>query len=157
MAARGDAPDSTLPPCPECGAGRPPGEGPCPRCGSAVSVGRSGEPDVRNRDLEPYTALLYIGRLFKVLSVLIVLAMFGELALGVLLEGSDSLGTFLGETMRLLALAGLLWAGGDIVRLMIHAGHDLRLSRILLGRISAHFHRSSSAPAPSQRDGRRAS
>ncbi|HEY7511036.1 MAG TPA: hypothetical protein VIG50_12330, partial [Vicinamibacteria bacterium] len=61
------------------------------------------------------------------------------------------------EAMRLLALAGLLWAGGDIVRLVIDAGHDVRLSRILLGRISAHFQRPSTAPAPSQRDGRRAS
>ena len=120
-------------------------------------LSRSRESHVRNRDLEPYTALLYIGRLFKVLSVLIVLAMFGELALGVMLEGSESLGTFLGEMMRLLALAGLLWAGGDIVRLVIDGGHDLRVSRILLGRISARFHPSSSAPAPSQRDGRRAS
>jgi hypothetical protein len=118
---------------------------------------RSREPHVRNRDLEPYTALLYIGRLFKVLSGLIVVSMAAELALGVRLEGSESLGTFLGEAMRLLALAGLLWAGGDIVRLVIDAGHDVRTSRILLGRISAHFQRPSTAPAPSQRDGRRAS
>jgi hypothetical protein len=118
---------------------------------------RNRDPHVRNSDLEPYTALLYIGRLFKVLSILIVLAMVGELVVGVLIDGSESLGTFLGETMRLLALAGLLWAGGDIVRLVIDAGHDLRLSRILLGRISAHFHRPNTAPAPSQRDGRRAS
>ena len=122
-----------------------------------MAAGRKREPHVRNDDLEPYTALLYIGRLFKVLSVLIVLAMFGELALGVLLEGSGSLGTFLGEAMRLLALAGLLWAGGEFVRLVIDAGHDLRLSRILLGRVSAHFHRPSAAPAPRQRDDRRAS
>ena len=122
-----------------------------------MAADRSPDTHVRNRDLEPYTALLYIGRLFKVLSVLIVLAMLGELALGVLLEGSESLGTFLGESMRLLALAGLLWAGGDIVRLVIDVGHDMRVSRILLGRISAHFQRPHTAPAPSQRDGRRAS
>jgi hypothetical protein len=124
-----------------------------------LSVARREDPQVRNSDLEPYTALLYIGRLFKVLSVLIVLTMMGELVLGVILEGTSSLGTFLGEAMRLFALAGLLWAGGDIVRLMIDAGHDLRLSRILLGRISTRFAHPSapSAPASTQRDGRRAS
>jgi hypothetical protein len=144
--------------CPACGAHRPAGDRPCPACG--IGAARREEPHVRDSDLEPYTALLYIGRLFKVLSVLIVVAMVGELVLGVILEGSSSLGTFLGEAMRLVALAGLLWAGGDIVRLIIAAGHDLRMSRILLGRISTRFQDPSSAPsAPvsSERDGRRAS
>jgi hypothetical protein len=148
--------DAEGPRCPGCGARRPAGDGPCPACGMAAA--RREDPHVRTSDLEPYTALLYIGRLFKVLSVLIVLALVGELVLGVALEGSGTLGTFLGEAMRLLALAGLLWAGGDIVRLMIDAGHDLRMSRILLGRISALWPRpASSASAPGQRDGRRAS
>jgi hypothetical protein len=142
--------------CPGCGARRAAADEPCVACGMAAA--RREEPHVRTSDLEPYTALLYIGRLFKVLSILIVLALVGELVLGVVLEGSGSLGTFLGEAMRLLALAGLLWAGGDIVRLIIHAGHDLRMSRILLGRIGTRLQRpSSSAPAASQRDGRRAS
>jgi hypothetical protein len=122
-----------------------------------VATNRDTALEVRTSDLEPYIALLYIGRLFKVLSGLIVLAMVGELALGAFLDGSETVGTFLGESMRLLALAGLLWAGGASVRLMIDAGHDMRMSRILLGRISARFQRASTAPAPSQRDGRRAS
>jgi hypothetical protein len=155
MAVRRDANEPSPSRCPACGAALDQPGHPCPYCG--VTPARSREPHVRTDDLEPYTALRYIGGLFKVLSVLIVVAMLAELALGVLLEGSESLGTFLGETMRLIALAGLLWAGGDIVRLMIDAGHDLRVSRILLGRISTRFHRPSTAPAPSQRDGRRAS
>jgi hypothetical protein len=157
MAAWSDK-ETAGPVCPGCGARRAPDEERCPACG--IAVVRRDQTHVRTSDLEPYTALLYIGRLFKVLSVLIVLAMLGELVLGVILEGSSSLGTFLGEAMRLLALAGLLWAGGDIVRLMIDAGHDLRMSRILLGRISTRFQRPSSAPsapATTQRDGRRAS
>jgi len=142
--------------CPGCGARRAAADEPCPACG--MEAVRRAEPHVRTSDLEPYTALRYIGRLFKVLSVLIVVALVGELVLGVVLEGSGSLGTFLGEGMRLLALAGLLWAGGDIVRLMIDAGHDVRMSRILLGRIGTRWQRpSSSAPAPRPRDGRRAS
>lgn len=154
MAVWRDAREAAEPLCPGCGARRTEPDGPCAACGMAAA--RREEPHVRTSDLEPYTALLYIGRLFKVLSILIVVALVGELVLGVILEGSASLGTFLGEAVRLLALAGLLWAGGDIVRLMIDAGHDLRMSRILLGRISTRLQLPSSAPA-SQRDGRRAS
>ena len=154
MAVWHDAQEAVEALCPGCGARRTDGEGACPSCGMAPA--RREDAHVRTRDLEPYTALLYIGRLFKVLSVLIVVALVGELVLGVILEGSGTLGTFLGEAMRLLALAGLLWAGGDIVRLVIDAGHDVRMSRILLGRISTRFQRPQSAPA-SQRDGRRAS
>jgi hypothetical protein len=141
--------------CPGCGARRAEPFGPCPGCGMAPA--RREEPHVRTSDLEPYTALLYIGRLFKVLSILIVVALVGELVVGALLEGSASLGTFLGEAMRLLALAGLLWSGADIVRLLIDAGHDLRVSRILLGRLGTRLERPSTAPASQQRDGRRAS
>ena len=157
MSAWGDGNEPVGSICPGCGARRSP-DGPCPACG--IGAARRDEPHVRDTDLEPYTALRYIGRLFKVLSILIVVALVGELVLGVILEGSASLGTFLGEAMRLLALAGALWAGGDIVRLVIGAGHDLRMSRILLGRISTRFQRPSSAPsapASDQRDGRRAS
>src|SRR5688500_12487172 len=134
MAVRRDANESSPPPpppCAACGSALEHPDRPCPSCGAAPA--RSRAPHIRTDDLEPYTALRYIGRLFKVLSVLIVVAMLAELALGVLLEGSESLGTFMGETMRLIALAGLLWAGGDIVRLVIDGGHDLRMSRILLG------------------------
>jgi hypothetical protein len=155
MAVSRDASDPAERTCSRCGAAEADPDAPCAACGA--SPARREPAPVRDRDLEPYTALLYIGRLFKVLSILIAVALVGELALGLLVEGSESLGTFLGEAMRLLALAGLLWAGGDIVRLMIDAGHDLRVSRILLGRISTRFRDSSSAPAPRQRDGRRAS
>jgi hypothetical protein len=146
------AADETL--CPACGSRRPGPDAACPVCG--LSPARREERPIRDTDLEPYTALLYIGRLFKVLSGLIVFALLGELVLGAILEGTAAVGTFLGEAMRLVALAGLLWAGGDIVRLIIDAGHDLRMSRILLGRIHTRLSHPSSAPAP-QRDSRRAS
>jgi len=34
-----------------------------------------------------------------------------------------------------------MWSGGDITILLIDAGHDLRVARILLGRINAALHR----------------
>ena len=41
----------------------------------------------------------------------------------------------------MLVLAGLMWGGGDLTLLLIDAGHDLRVARILLGRINAELHR----------------
>ena len=41
---------------------------------------------VREEDLEPYVALRYIARLFKVLAALIVVMLLGEVALGVIID-----------------------------------------------------------------------
>jgi hypothetical protein len=100
---------------------------------------------VREEDLEPYVALRYIARLFKVLAALIVVMLIGEVALGVMIDGRSSLATLLGEATRLLVMAGMLWAAGDIAVLLVDAGHDLRVTRILLGRIAA---RVEDAPRP---------
>ena len=94
---------------------------------------------VREEDLEPYVALRYIARLFKVLAALIVVMLLGEVALGVMIDGRSSLTTLLGEATRLLVMAGMLWAAGDIPVLLVDAGHDLRVTRILLGRVAARL------------------
>jgi hypothetical protein len=96
---------------------------------------------VRTADLEPYVALRYIAKLFKVLAALIMIMLLGEVVLGLVIDGRASVTTLLGEATRLLVLAGMLWAAGDIAVLMVDAGHDLRVARILLGRINAQMHR----------------
>jgi hypothetical protein len=96
--------------------------------------------EVRTEDLEPYVALRYIARLFKVLAVLMLIMLLGEVITGIVTSGIQAFMTLLGEATRLLVLAGLLWAGGDITILLIDAGHDLRVARILLGRINAAMH-----------------
>jgi hypothetical protein len=50
------------------------------------------------------------------------------------IDGTAALVTLIGEGTRLLVMAGLLWAGGDLTFSLIDAGHDLRVARILLGR-----------------------
>ena len=55
---------------------------------------------------------------------------------GLLTEGGAALMTLIGEATKLLVIAGLMWGGGDITILLIDAGHDLRVARILLGRIN---------------------
>lgn len=104
---------------------------------------------VREEDLEPYVALRYIARLFKVLAVLIVVMLVGEVALGVMIDGRSSLTTLLGEATRLLVMAGMLWAAGDIAVLLVDAGHDLRVTRILLGRVAKRLEAEPAAAAPS--------
>ena len=130
--------------CPECGADRPDPSKPCEQCG-APAVQRAGEKrtteeEVRDQDLEPYVTLRYIARLFKVLAVLMVVMLIGEVVTGLATSGVAALMTLLGEATRFLVLAGLMWSGGDITVLLIDAGHDLRVARILLGRINAALH-----------------
>ncbi|HKB80785.1 MAG TPA: hypothetical protein VKH35_13815 [Thermoanaerobaculia bacterium] len=95
------------------------------------------EEEVRDQDLEPYVTLRYIARLFKILAILMVLMLIGEVVTGLATSGTAALMTLLGEATQLLVIAGLMWAGGDITILLIDAGHDLRVARILLGRINA--------------------
>ena len=129
--------------CPECGAPRPDPSRVCPACGAPpMRAGdkRTLDNEVRTEDLEPYVALRYIARLFKILAVLMLIMLLGEVVTGVVTSGVAAFMTLLGEATRLLVLAGLLWAGGDITILLIDAGHDLRVARILLGRINAAMH-----------------
>ena len=130
--------------CPECGNKRDDFDTVCPACGAPPGPRREpgAESDgIRTTDLEPYVTLRYIARLFKVLAVLMGLMMIGEVVTGLVLDGRSALPTLLGESTRLLVLGGLLWAGGDFALLLIDAGHDLRVARILLGRINAELHR----------------
>jgi hypothetical protein len=130
--------------CPECGTRRADSSQPCPTCvAAAIRPGdkRGHEEEVRDEDLEPYITLRYIARLFKILAVLMVVMLIGEVVTGLATEGQAALITLLGEATRLLVLAGLMWGGGDMTRLMINAGHDVRVARILLGRINAELHK----------------
>ena len=132
--------------CPECGSERTDFTKVCPACGAPpASELRQGEGEggggVRGHDLEPYITLRYIAKLFKVLAVLIIVMLVGEVVTGLLIDGTSAAVTLLGEGTRLLVMAGLLWAGGDLALLLIDAGHDIRVARILLGRINAQMHR----------------
>ena len=133
--------------CPECGTIRTNPSEVCPTCGAAPIVAgdhRGRVEEVRTEDLEPYVTLRYIARLFKILAILMLVMLIGEVVTGLVTEGQAALLTLLGEATRLLVLAGLMWGGGDITVLLVDAGHDLRVARILLGRINAALHRDES-------------
>lgn len=92
--------------------------------------------EVRASDIEPYTGLRYLSKLFRFMAVILLLLLVAEVATGVYTQGSASIPTLLGEASRLVVLAGVLWGTGDLAHLLIDVGHDVRAGRILIARIA---------------------
>ena len=96
---------------------------------------------VRDDDLEPHEGLRYIARLFKALAILLIFMLLAEVIIGLQQDGLPALGGLLVEATRLIVFAGFLWAAGDLAVLLIESNHDLRASRILLGRLNGRMER----------------
>ena len=90
---------------------------------------------VRQSDIEPYTALRWLGTLFKAAAVFLAVALIGEFIAGLKFHGAGALADLLGQLARTIVLAVVLWGGGDLVRLLIQLGNDVRAERILLSRL----------------------
>lgn len=99
------------------------------------------EATVRDEDLEPHEGLRYIARLFKVLAVLLLLMLIFEVVIGLVQRGGDAVATLVVEATRLIVFAGFLWGAGDIALMLIESNHDLRATRILLGRLNTKMQR----------------
>lgn len=93
---------------------------------------------VRASDIEPYTGLRYLSKLFRVMAIVLVLLLAAEVITGLISQGSAALPTLLAEASKLIVSAALLWASGDLAILLIDVGHDVRATRILLGRQTTH-------------------
>lgn len=90
---------------------------------------------IRSTDLEPYTGLRWTATLFKAAAVFIFVALAAEFVAGLRMAGAAALPDLLGSTARTAVLAVVLWGGGDLVRLIVDMGHDLRAERILMVRL----------------------
>jgi hypothetical protein len=98
---------------------------------------------VRQSDIEPYTALRWVGTLFKAAAVFLAVAILGEFIANLRFHGTAALPELLGNLARTAVLAVVLWGGGDLVKLLIQLGNDVRAERILLSRL---VHRTPTLP-----------
>jgi hypothetical protein len=96
---------------------------------------------VRQEDLEPHEGLRYVARLFKVLAVLLILMLIFEVVIGLVQQGAAAIPTLVVEATRLIVFAGFLWGGGDLALMLIESNHDLRATRILMGRVNGKLQR----------------
>lgn len=110
---------------------------------------------VREDDLEPFSALRYIARLFKILAALLLLLLVAEVVLGLTAGGTAALPGLLVDATRLLVFAAFLWAGGDLALMLVESNHDLRATRILVGRLHHEIEalRRQSRPGPGPEPG----
>ena len=97
------------------------------------------EARVREEDLEPHAGLRYVARLFKILAILLILMLIAEIVIGLTQQGSAAVGTLLVEATRTIVFAGLLWGVGDMALMLIESNHDLRATRILVGRVNMNL------------------
>jgi hypothetical protein len=104
---------------------------------------------VRSADLEPYIGLGYLSKLFKLMAGVLLLLLVAEVVTGLVAQGTAAIVTLLGEASRLIVLAGLLWGSGDLALLLIDIGHDVRATRILLGRQALHEEQAHTKREPS--------
>ena len=97
---------------------------------------RTPQMDVRDEDLEPHAGLRYIARMFKILALLLILLLAAEIVIGLVQQGNAAIPRLLIEATRLIVFAGLLWGAADMGLMLIESNHDLRATRILVGRLN---------------------
>jgi hypothetical protein len=138
--------------CPVCYEARPDLSTPCPNCGAPpLGPADPGAPrgetrrsatdaimQVRATDLEPYIGLRYLSKLFRLIAIILVIVLIAEVITGLVRYGSQTIPQLVGEASRLIVFAALLWGVGDLAILVIDVGHDIRATRILVGRQAAH-------------------
>lgn len=96
---------------------------------------------VRDDDLEPHAGLRYVARLFKVLALLILLLLVAEVVLQLWRAGLNAVPTLLVDATQMIVLGALLWGAGDLALMLIESNHDLRATRILVGRLNGKVQR----------------
>src|SRR5690348_15036277 len=81
--------------CPKCGQPRPDLGTPCPHCGAPALGPEHAAPEpgqrrtgfealmqVRTSDVEPYTGLRYLSKLFRMIAIILVLLLVAEVITG---------------------------------------------------------------------------
>jgi hypothetical protein len=111
------------------------------RDGDGESASRTRRPvlagvEVREDDLEPTKGLEVATAVLRVASVVVLLLalfQFGHWWFD-RPPGGVGVGLLVGDTIRLIVFAALLWAGSDLASVMIKTHYDIRATRILTAR-----------------------
>jgi hypothetical protein len=90
---------------------------------------------IREDDIEPYTGLAWVGTVSKAAAIFLLVALLGQFVAGLRENGVADLPFLLGETAQTFVLMIVLWGGGDLVKLLVDVGHDIRAQRIMLTRL----------------------
>lgn len=91
---------------------------------------------MRHEDWEPMRGIRLVAILLKAVAVILVLVMLAQIYL-TLTDPSGmpvTPGTIMGEAVRLLAFAALLWGGADLALMLTRTHHETRAMRFLLQR-----------------------
>ena len=99
------------------------------------------EMDVRDEDLEPHAGLRYIARLFKVLAILLILLLIAEIVLGLVQQGRAGHPAAADRGHAADRVRGAAVGRGDMGLMLIESNHDLRATRILVGRLNSRVQR----------------
>lgn len=117
--------------------------------------------EVRDEDLEPQVGLHFIGIVFRVSAVVILLLALWQFADWWLDRppGDVGLAVLVSDTIRLIVVSALLWAASNLADLLVKSHYDIRAGRILLARQTYMMHQMGIAngslpPAPAQTDRR---
>jgi hypothetical protein len=91
---------------------------------------------VREDDLEPIKGLDVATRVVRVASVVVLLLALFQFGYWWFDRppGGVGVGLLIGDTIRLIVFAALLWAGADLAAVMIKTHYDIRATRILMAR-----------------------
>jgi hypothetical protein len=92
--------------------------------------------EVRDEDLEPQPGLQFIGVVFRVSSVVILLLALWQFADWWLDRPPGNVGmtVLVADTIRLIVVSALLWAASNLADMMCKSHYDIRAGRILLAR-----------------------
>jgi len=123
------------------------GEGDVDEFDDRLERGRRDPGAVRAEDTEPYVGLQYVARLFKIVAMVVIVALTAEIVAALAMEGPDALFPLFLEVLQGAVLAALLWGASDLTLLFIDVGHDVRAARVLLGRMSARMNSDAAAAA----------
>lgn len=91
---------------------------------------------LRDDDLEPQAGLRFASTVFRICSVVILLLAIWQFADWWMNRppGNVGLAVLVGESIRLVVLAALLWAASNLAALFVKSHYDLRATRILATR-----------------------